>query len=58
MKKTIANFTVKQYPSNLRIFEEFKDKDSNFYLIQCEDSMKTFMELDTKKDILNLINNE
>jgi len=58
MKKTIKNYTIKQYPGSIQIFEKFEDQESNFYLINCEDSIKEFSRLKTKKDIINIINNE
>ena len=58
MKKQIKNFTIKSYPGSIRIFEQFEDKESNFYLINCEDSAASFQLIKDINDVKILISNE
>ena len=57
MEKRIGQYTIRQYPSNLRIFIEREDQASDSVLIQAENSFEVFSELEEASEVEELLNN-
>jgi len=57
MEKKIGCYTIRQYPSNLRIFIEREGQASDSVLIQVENSFEIFSSLEETSEVEELIKN-